>query len=73
MRIGLCARVAHALADAAQPGHAGLEMLELMKQRTGARGGVILIDRAGRIGWARSTPSMAYAATWVDHKVVAGG
>jgi L-asparaginase / beta-aspartyl-peptidase len=73
MRIGLCGRVVHALPGVAQPGHAGFDMLELMKQRTGAHGGVIMIDRAGRIGWARSTHSMAYAATWENHKVVAGG
>ncbi|HTU64142.1 MAG TPA: isoaspartyl peptidase/L-asparaginase, partial [Polyangiales bacterium] len=73
MRIGLCGRVVHALASAEQAGHAGFDALELMKQRTKARGGVIMIDRDGRIGWARSTHSMAYAATWENHKVVAGG
>lgn len=81
MRVSLCARVTHALAAAAQtvdapaklPGHAGLDALELMMERTGARGGVILLDRDGRIGWARSTQSMAYAAAWADHKVIAGG
>jgi beta-aspartyl-peptidase (threonine type) len=73
MRIGLCGRVVHALASAEQAGHAGFDALELMKQRTQARGGVIMIDRDGRIGWARSTHSMAYAATWENHKVVAGG
>jgi beta-aspartyl-peptidase (threonine type) len=73
MRIGLCGRIVHALASAQQPGHAGFDVLELMKQRTKARGGVIMIDRAGRIGWARSTHSMAYAAAWENHKVVAGG
>ena len=72
MRINLCGRIVQALATAEQPGHAGSDMLELMKQRTGARGGVIMIDREGRIGWARSTHSMAYAATWESHKVVAG-
>lgn len=73
MRIGLCGRVVHALAAAEQAGHAGFDVLEHMKQRTNARGGVIMIDRDGRIGWARSTHSMAYAATWQNHKVVAGG
>jgi L-asparaginase / beta-aspartyl-peptidase len=72
MRIGLCGRIVHALASAEQIGHAGLDALTLMKQRTQARGGVIMIDREGRIGWARSTHSMAYAATWENHKVVAG-
>jgi len=73
MRIGLCARVLHALHAAQQPGHAGFDVLQLMQQRTGALGGVITVDCNGRIGWARSTASMAYAASWDDHKVVAGG
>jgi beta-aspartyl-peptidase (threonine type) len=73
MRIGVCARVLHALAAAQSPGHAGFDVLQLMKQRTGARGGLIAIDGAGRIGWARSTASMAYAATWQHHRIVAGG
>jgi beta-aspartyl-peptidase (threonine type) len=73
MRIGVCARVMHALAAAQSPGHAGFDVLQLMKQRTGARGGLIVIDRTGRIGWARSTASMAYAATWQNHRIVAGG
>ncbi|HET8935888.1 MAG TPA: isoaspartyl peptidase/L-asparaginase, partial [Polyangiales bacterium] len=73
MRIGLCGRIVQALPAAAQPGPVGFDVLELMKQRTAARGGVIMIDHQGRIGWARSTQSMAYAATWENHNVVAGG
>jgi isoaspartyl peptidase/L-asparaginase-like protein (Ntn-hydrolase superfamily) len=61
------------LGAAQQPGHAGFDVLQLMQQRTGALGGVIAVDRNGRIGWARSTGSMAYAASWDNHKVVAGG
>jgi beta-aspartyl-peptidase (threonine type) len=73
MRIGLCSRIMHALGASQQPGHAGFDALQLMKQRTSALGGVIVVDRDGRIGWARSTHSMAYAATWQDHEIVAGG
>lgn len=73
MRIALCTRIVHALACAEQPGHAGLDVLTLMKQRTGALGGAIMVDRLGRIGWARSTQSMAYAASWESHKIIAGG
>jgi isoaspartyl peptidase/L-asparaginase-like protein (Ntn-hydrolase superfamily) len=72
MRIHLCGRLVQALAAAEQPGVAGGALLELMKQRTGAHGGVIMIDREGRIGWARSTHSMAYAASWENHEVVGG-
>jgi beta-aspartyl-peptidase (threonine type) len=73
MRIGLCARITLALGAGAQPGHAGFDALQLMKQRTGALGGVIVVDREGRIGWARSTHSMAYAASWQGHGIAAGG
>jgi beta-aspartyl-peptidase (threonine type) len=73
MRIALCARVSAALADAASPGNAAFDGLQLMKARTGALGGLIVIDRAGRIGWARSTSSMAYAASWEKHGIMAGG
>ncbi|MET0387114.1 MAG: isoaspartyl peptidase/L-asparaginase, partial [Polyangiales bacterium] len=73
MRIGLCARVMHALGADEAPGHAGFAVLQQMKQRTGALGGVIVVDRNGRIGWARSTASMAYAASWESHAIVAGG
>lgn len=73
MRIGLCARVMQGLQAGEQPGHAGFDTLQLMRKRTGATGGVITLDRTGRIGWARSTASMAYAATWESHAIVAGG
>lgn len=73
MRVSLTSRIVQALGAAANPGNAAFDALELMKQRTGARGGVIVIGRDGRIGWARSTSSMAYAATWTKHKISAGG
>ena len=73
MRVALAARICHALGGGSSPGDAGYAGLEYMKQRTASRGGVIVIDRDGRIGWARSTHSMAYAASWTHHKVVAGG
>lgn len=73
MRIGLCARVMQALTAGQQPGHAGFDALQAMRKRTGATGGVISVDRNGRIGWARSTASMAYAASWENHKILAGG
>jgi beta-aspartyl-peptidase (threonine type) len=73
MRIALTARITSALGQAASPGNAAYDGMELMKQRTGSRGGVIVVDRDGRVGWARSTYSMAYAATWEKHGIVAGG
>jgi L-asparaginase / beta-aspartyl-peptidase len=43
--------------------------IELMEQRTGATGGMILVDAGGRIGWARNTTTMSWAACagdWSD-------
>jgi L-asparaginase / beta-aspartyl-peptidase len=74
MRVALCARVTSALGQpTVSPGNAAYDGLEFMKRRTGSRGGIIVVDRDGRIGWARSTYSMAYAATWQKHGIVAGG
>jgi beta-aspartyl-peptidase (threonine type) len=73
MRVALTSRIVQALDGAQNPGNVAFDALELMKRRTGARGGVIVIGRDGRIGWARSTSSMAYAATWTKHKISAGG
>jgi beta-aspartyl-peptidase (threonine type) len=73
MRIALGSRVTQALGRGESPGDAAYDGLVLMKQRTGALGGIIVVDREGRIGWARSTSSMAYAASWGKHGVLAGG
>jgi beta-aspartyl-peptidase (threonine type) len=38
--------------------------IELLSHRVSATGGIILVDARGRIGLARSTPSMAWGAVW---------
>jgi len=35
--------------------------VRLLGERTGGRGGLILLDRAGRVGYARNTRAMAHA------------
>ena len=37
----------------------------LLEERGRGRGGIILVDRRGRFGWARSTATMSWAA-WTD-------
>jgi L-asparaginase / beta-aspartyl-peptidase len=44
------------------PEGAARRAIELLSGRLQATGGIILVDRQGRIGWARSTLSMAWAA-----------
>ena len=73
IRAGLTARVTEALAGEANPGDAAFDGLQRLKRRTGALGGIIVVHRDGRIGLARSTPSMAYAASWERNGVLAGG
>ena len=73
MRVTLAARVVAAIAQGAAPADACYEGLRWMRQRVAATGGMIVVGRDGRLGWARSTSSMAYAAAWRGHKVIAGG
>jgi L-asparaginase / beta-aspartyl-peptidase len=48
----------------ASPEQAARWAIEHLSNRVGATGGIILVDPAGRIGLARSTPSMAWGAAW---------
>jgi beta-aspartyl-peptidase (threonine type) len=43
------------------PQHAADDSVAVLAKRTGGRGGLVLVDREGRIGFAFSTPHMAYA------------
>ena len=38
--------------------------MQYLSDRVGATGGIILVDAVGRIGLARTTPSMAWGAVW---------
>jgi len=40
------------------PQEAALEAVRILESRTGGRGGIILVDREGRIGWAYNTKCM---------------
>jgi beta-aspartyl-peptidase (threonine type) len=46
------------------PESAARRVIEHLSNRVGATGGIILVDAMGRIGLARSTPSMAWGAAW---------
>jgi beta-aspartyl-peptidase (threonine type) len=47
--------------------------VDLLSVRVGATGGIILVDARGRIGFARTTPSMAWGAAWHGGGPPAGG
>ena len=63
----LAARVAARVADGEPPDRAAVRSLARMGERVqdprgrGARGGLIVLDAAGRAGWAYTTPRMARA------------
>lgn len=73
IRVTLAARVIASIGAGDSPADACFEGLSFMKRRIAAAGGMIAIDKDGRLGWARSTSSMAYALTWRGHKVMGGG
>ncbi|HEX9294994.1 MAG TPA: isoaspartyl peptidase/L-asparaginase [Polyangiaceae bacterium] len=55
------------------PESAARRAIERLSARVGATGGIILIDPSGRIGLARSTPSMAWGASWQGAADPVGG
>jgi beta-aspartyl-peptidase (threonine type) len=55
------------------PERAARQAIDLLSGRLRSTGGVILVDRHGRIGWARSTISMAWAAHWQGNSSPLGG
>jgi L-asparaginase / beta-aspartyl-peptidase len=64
LRIGLTFQVIHALRAGRAPAAAACAAIETMADRTGMTGGVIVVDRYGRLGLARSTRTMTWAAVW---------
>ena len=60
MKIVMAKTAADLLRDGAAPGSASSECVRLLARRTQGTGGLILVDREGRVGAAFSTPRMAY-------------
>jgi beta-aspartyl-peptidase (threonine type) len=55
------------------PEQAARQAIEILSGRLRSAGGIILVDKKGRIGWARSTISMAWAAHWQGQASPLGG
>jgi L-asparaginase / beta-aspartyl-peptidase len=64
LRVGLTLQVIQALGGGAAPEAAARAAIETLSERTGKTGGVIVVDRTGRLGLARSTATMTWAAAW---------
>jgi L-asparaginase / beta-aspartyl-peptidase len=64
LRINLCARVVTGIGAGASAQDATCEGLRTLAERIGLDAGVIAVTPDGRLGWSRSTESMAWAAVW---------
>ena len=61
LRLSLTVRTALRMVDGASPREAARASIAELLERTGARGGLIVVDPLGRFGWARSTSTMTFA------------
>jgi beta-aspartyl-peptidase (threonine type) len=62
MRACLGKSAVDAMRAGLDPERAARQSIDLLSGRLRSTGGIILVDRTGRMGWARSTLSMAWAA-----------
>lgn len=64
LRAALAARACFYLEAGAQPRDAAERVMGTLHERTGMRGGIILVGRDGTLGLARTTETMSWAAAW---------
>lgn len=64
LRIGLCGRIVASMGRGESAEAATAEAIATLAERIGVDAGVIALHTDGRLGWARSTESMAWAAVW---------
>jgi beta-aspartyl-peptidase (threonine type) len=71
MRLALAKGASDAMRARVPPEEAARAAVDQLA-RVAGQGGVILVDRSGRLGWARNTPAMTWAAT-ADGRPTASG
>jgi beta-aspartyl-peptidase (threonine type) len=64
IRSALCAGALHRLRSGEPVDAALAAVLAEMQERLSGTGGLIAVTPSGRLGWARTTPSMSWAACW---------
>lgn len=64
IRVALCGAAVAALGEGSEPEGVAVARIAGMYERVGATGGLILVARDGKLGWARSTRTMSWAAAW---------
>jgi beta-aspartyl-peptidase (threonine type) len=62
LRLGLARGAIEGLRARSHPEEVARTQMALLQARLAGTGGLILVDRIGRLGWARTTASMAWAA-----------
>jgi L-asparaginase / beta-aspartyl-peptidase len=62
LRLCLAKSAIDSLRARVHPEEVARAMVRTMGERLGGKGGLILVDRFGRLGWARNTGSMTWAA-----------
>ncbi len=72
LRVVLSGAAVAALARGEEPESVARERIADLADRIGSTGGLILIRRDGRMGWARSTSTMSWAAAWEGGAGAAG-
>ena len=73
LRVCLGKRAVDLMAARAHPEEAARSVIRTMFLRTAGTGGVILVDRAGRLGLARNTKTMTWAAAGERLREVTAG
>jgi beta-aspartyl-peptidase (threonine type) len=68
MKLVLAKWAADRVAAGNLPEWVALEAINYLQARLGGHGGIILLDRQGRIGIAHNTPRMAWAVKGIDHE-----
>jgi beta-aspartyl-peptidase (threonine type) len=72
MRVVISKTACDQLAAGKSPQEAADAVIRLLHERVGGYGGIILVDRKGRVGLAHNTPNMSYAYVVPRQGVVAG-
>ncbi|MBK8996079.1 MAG: isoaspartyl peptidase/L-asparaginase [Myxococcales bacterium] len=72
IRVALCGAAVAALGEGREPEGVAVARIAAMHERVGATGGLILVTRDGKLGWARSTRTMSWAAAWDGSEGQAG-
>jgi beta-aspartyl-peptidase (threonine type) len=72
IRVHLCGEAVAHLVTGRAPDDIARQLLERMRDRVGATGGIILVRKDGVMGLSRTTTAMCWAAAWEGADVVVG-